>query len=231
MKNTLKKITAAFASAVLCAVPMVSSVTANAAANADARFTFRETYYVDGTAGVKRIEHFFANRKYRTSSPFKTVIAKNADYSGGNSAGDTYYNCGGTLKKTSSLSGPVLSVSAYCNTATDFVPGEYNYCTGYKNYKPQNNEQPSYNSITTFGPFLVGDLNGNSIIDGADYSLLYTGINYCGARNADFKTNISVNGELIPAYKFDINDDGVITDADYEMHLQYISNNLQKFAK
>lgn len=226
MRNTLKKISAAFAAAVLCAVPMASAMSANALANNNARYTFRQTYYVDGSAGVTKIVHSFAVKKTNTDIPTAEKISRYTNYTPYGSAGDEYYLCGGTLTNSVPMSGVVLSASTYCNSPSDFHASTSNFARGYK-----ANGQESYNSVRSFNTFLVGDLNGdNKITNEGDAKLINKALNK-GAVGMDFKSYVYVDGISIPAYKLDIDGNGYINWNDHDMIYKYTSGQITRFAK
>ena len=226
MRNTIKKITAALASAVLCAVPMASAMSANAIADKNARFTFRQTYYVDATAKVTEVRHAFSCKRYNTDVPVAEKTSRYLNYSGGGSAGDTYYNCGGTLTGSGSyLAGVVLSVSTYCNDPSDFHQGT----TYARGYKADGTESP--NSVRSFNTFLVGDLNGDKKVNGTDSSLLENALRNCGAAGKDFKSQIYINGQGYDAYKFDIDGNGAIGWSDLTLMQKYERGQIVRFAK
>ena len=223
--NTIKKITASLAAAVLCAAPVVSSV-ANAAANANARYTYRQTYYVDSTAKVTEVRLSFSCKRYNTSVPVAEKTSRYLNYAGGGSAGDTYYNCGGTLTGSGSyLSGVVLSVSAYCNNPGDFSQGT-SYARGYK-----ANGQESPNSVRSFNTFLVGDINDDKKIDGTDAGLFEDALRNSGAAGKDFKSQIYIHNLGYDAYKFDIDGNGAIDWSDLDMLKKYNEGKIVRFAK
>lgn len=224
--NTISKITASLAAAVLCAAPVVSS-TANAIANDNARFTFRQTYYVDATAKVTEVRHAFTCKRANTSIPVAEKTSRYLNYAGGGSAGDTYYSCGGTLTGSGSyLSGVVLSVSAYCNSPSDFSQGSGTYAIGYK---ADGTESP--NSVRSFNTFLVGDIDGNNKIDGNDAGLFEDALRNSGAAGKDFKSKIYIHNKGYDAYKFDIDGNGSIGWSDLDMLKKYNDGTILRFAK
>ncbi|HNZ98797.1 hypothetical protein [Ruminococcus sp.] len=235
MKHIFKKIAATISAAAMCAAPMANALSANAAASANARYTFRQVYWADGSANVKRFEFSFAVRKYHDSVPFYNLIGNQATIAGGGSAGDSYYSCGGTVTAKTRLSGPFLSVSAYSENPADYADS-FGTCRAYK-----ANGRQSYNSIyysnncnpdyLDCAAFLVGDLNGDLIIDGYDYSILEYAVNQFGISSYGYNSVLSIWGNTVKKYQMDIDNDGDVDTSDVALHLKYISNQITRFDK
>lgn len=235
MKHIFKKIAATISAAAMCAAPMANALSANAAASANARYTFRQVYWADSTARVKNFEFSFAVRQYHDSVPFYNLIGDQATIAGGGSAGDSYYSCGGNVTANTYLSGPFLSVSAYSEDPADYADS-FGTCRAYR-----ANGQPSYNGINYSGncnyerlscsAFLVGDLNGDLIIDGYDYSILEYAVNQLAVSSYSFNTLLNIWGNTVAMLQMDIDDDGDVDSDDVAMHLSYVSNQLVRFDK
>ena len=233
MKHIIKKITASLAAAVMCAAPMASSLSANASVSSNARYTFRQVYWADYSANVKRFEFSFAVRKYHDSVPFYNLIGNQATVAGGGSAGDTYYSCGGTVTANTRLSGPFLSVSAYSENPADYADS-FGTCRAYR-----ANGQQAYNAVNysvnrnydyDWAAFLVGDFNNDLKVDGADYSYLDAVVN-SSMSNYGYSWSVYVLDRTLYMYQFDINDDGVINSDDLDMFRAYDESRLTKFPK
>lgn len=227
MKNTLRKITASLAAAVLCAVPMTSSLSANAEANANARNTFRRIWFIDDSANVVKFVFSFSCKKANTSAPSYTILKGTVTGNGG-SAGTQYYNCGANVERSAGLYGPVCFASAYCNSPSDFVEGSL-VANAYKAGNVQ-----SFNSVHSY-KFLVGDINNDNVVNAKDYDYMCYAIN--NGFTGSYSYTQSVTGTLggsyfsYAKYKFDINGDGYVTSADRTMLANYNNGSLTRFAK
>lgn len=228
MKNTFKKIAATLSAAVMCALPAVNALSANAAASANARYTMRKVYWVDSTAHVRQLGFGFTNTRGGCSPATITGIAPGT-LSVGGSAGDVYYNCGGTLTSTSDICNAAVSFSVVCNNPSYYEEGSNVYCRAYKADGTQ-----SYNSVRTVSAFLVGDVNGDGAINSDDHVI----VDAASHANLTSYTNtkrvaVTLGGatRYYYAYKLDINDDGKVNSADATMLNDYVSGNLQRFAK
>ena len=225
MRNTLKKITASVTTALLFALPMASSMTSNAAANANARYTFREVYYVDPFANITELSVSFSCKKAGTSAPFANALLNNPGFNGTITQGNTLYYCNGYTKSNSpTIKGPALSISAYGNTATS-MSVESSTARGYagKTYVD--------GAVVKFNAFLVGDFNDDKRIDGKDLSIIDAGLSRYNLTNANFQLEKNINGTAYKVYKFDVDGNGVVNSADKTMLNNYISGKLQRFAK
>lgn len=228
MKKTFKKIAATLSAAVMCAIPMASALSANATASSNARYTMRKVYWVDSTAYVKKINVGFTNKRAGCSPATITPLVKGTPSFGG-SAGDVYYNCGGTLTANNYFGGPAISFSVICDSVSDYGQGSNVYCNAFK-----ANGTQSYNSVRTVNAFLVGDVNDDGIINDKDH-VIVDAAGRAGANtySATDRIYVNLNGttKSYLAYKLDINDDGRITLDDAYMLNSYVSNQLQKFPR
>ncbi len=225
MKNTIKKIALAFTSAVLLALPTAGSMTSNAEAKADARYTFREVYYAEPTAGITSVAINYSYSRMGVSSPHLTTLNRNPGLTTACSARQLFFNCqGSTIKNIKPIKGPFFSISAFANTPTS-LKNVTSSATGYIDRTFVEN------SIVDFGPFLVGDINNDKTINNIDFNIMITGLYSYYITNADFKTSVRIEGVSYPIYKFDIDGNGVVNINDKTMLTNYLSGNLQKFAK
>ena len=225
MKHTFKKIAATLSAAVMCALPAVNALSANATASANARYTMRKVYWVDGSANVKKLEFGFTNQRGGCSPATITTIAPGTKSVGG-SAGDSYYNCGGTLTGYGYISGPALSFSVVCDKPSYYKEGSNVYCRAYK-----ANGTQSFNSVRYSQAFLVGDLSGNNVIDGYDYAILDYALNQFGINSYGFDSQVNIWGNTVKKYQMDIDDDGDVDSADSALLMKYISGQITRFEK
>ena len=227
MKKTFKKIAATLSAAVMCAIPMASALSANAAAGPNARCTMRKIYWIDSTAYVKKINVGFTNVREGCSPATITAIAAGTPSFGG-SAGDVYYNCGGTLTANGSdyIKGAAVSFSVLCNSPSCYEQGRNVYCYAYKAGGVQ-----SYNSVHTVDAFLVGDINKDGYVNGSDSGILNTGLCQNAFTNVSYDGVVTINSKNYYYYTFDIDDNGVVNEDDLTMLRNYESSSTYTFER
>ena len=230
MKHTFKKFTAALAAAVMCALPTVNALSANAYANDDARYTFRKTFAVSSPKNVKKLVFGVACSTSGTNGPWAEKIAQgNLERGAGGGVG--VHNAGGTFYPTNyNMVGGMVSIHMVCNSPSDY----HEISTTNYGYAPNGSLIP--NAVTASPTFLVGDVNFDDQIDSDDFNFLYRGIHdKINSTHPKYKfsyfevLNVAVGNSYgnFSAYTFDINDDGYLSQADLDMFLYYTSRNIR----
>ena len=234
MKKNIKAIIAALSASIMCAVPVANSITADAYANAGARFTYRKNFAVSSPKNIKRLVFGVACSTSGTDAPWADKIASGTlERGAGGSVG--VHNAGGTFYPSNrNMVGGMVSVSMLCNS-----PYDYNEIsvTNYA-YGPSGNLIS--NAVGAGPTFLVGDLDLDKDIDAKDYDILYAGVKKVAPNyNSKYKfsyfgyMNVVVGGEghNYSFYEFDINDDGYLSQADLDLFQRYQSGQLTAFTK
>ena len=233
MKNTIKKIAASISAAVLCALPVVNSLTANAYAGPDARYTFRKNYACSSNYHIKDVVFSWSINSNGTSAPQANAIASGTFINGNSGAQNRHIGAGTYSPKNNNVVGGLFSQSFYSTT-----PNFTEYSNTIYTYNTSGN---LVSGAVSAGPtFLVGDLNLDKAINEDDFQILYSGIR---SKTNNFSTsykfsyfgimNVVVGnvGHNYSPYAFDINDDGYLSQADVNMFLQYLSSSTYRFAK
>lgn len=237
MSKVLRKITASIAAAVLCSLPVANSLTANATANSNARFTYRKNFAVSisQTQAIDHISVSLACRSANTSAPVVYKLNHTGTLYQGGSGAPGVYNGGGSFYPTDpNMKGGMVSISVYCNSPSDYKELSY---TSYA-YDANNN---LLGDIVGAGPtFLVGDLNLDKKVDDKDYQILHRGLldqtnNFQNKVEFSYfgMVNVAIGGvgKYYSPYSFDINNDGYLSKADDDMFMRYLSGTLTRFAK
>ena len=218
MKHTLKKITASIAAAVMCAIPTINALSANAYANENARYTYRKVFYVPTAKNIHHTVFGLACRTTNTDAPVADAIAPGTLIPG-SGGGPGCHNAGGSFYfNNPNMTGIVFSEHVYCNSPSDYKEVSW-FAYSYK-----ANGDAIEHGVYSFITFLVGDINWDGIIDGNDYAMLNDAVNVQHISSYTWNTNINVWGTNYPAYKFDIDDDGDLDSNDVTLLLNYISN-------
>ena len=233
MKNTIKKIVATISAAAMCAVPMSNALSANAYANANARYTFRKTFAVSSPKNIKRLVFGVACSTSGTNGPVAHKIA-NGTLETGAGGGVGVHNAGGTFYPSNrNMVGGMVSVHMVCNSPSDY----HEYSTTNYAYAPNGSLIP--NAVSSSPTFLVGDIDLDNDIDEADYQILFRGIykktvesGISAYKFSYFEVmNVAVGGSAgnYSAYSFDINNDGYLSNADLAMFSSYLDGTLTRF--
>ncbi len=238
MSKVFRKITASIAAAVLCSLPVVNSLTANATANSNARFTYRKNFAISISQEnpVDHVSVSLACRSANTSAPTVSALTQDGVLYAGGSGAPGVYNCGGTFYlNDENYKGGIASISLYCNSPADYKE------LSYKNYAYDANNDLIEDGISAGPTFLVGDLNLDKKVDEKDYQILYRGIanqtNEFSVDKVSFSyfgmMNVGIGGvgKYYSPYSFDINNDGFLSAADIEMFNDYLSGNITRFEK
>ena len=213
MKHTLKKITASIAAAVMCAIPAANALSANAEASITARFTYRKIYYVPNAKNIDHVVFGLACNSSHTSSPSSIPIAYGS-LTPGYGGGPGFYNEGGTFVPTDpNVTGRIVSQSVHCDSAADYHERS-SFAYAYK-----ANGQAINNAVYSLPTFLVGDFDGDNDIDGDDYSIINHAVNVKHiSENYSVYTTTSFDlggvYRTYKVYKFDVNNDGYVNNAD-----------------
>ena len=232
MKKAFRKITASIAAAVMFALPAANSLTTSATANANARFTYRKVFAVSSTKNIDHLVFGVACRSAHTDAPTAHKIGKGTLSPGGSGAPGVY-NGGGTFYPTNKkISGGIVSVHMYCDSASDYQEIR---TTNYA-YSPSGALMS--NAVSACPTFLVGDLDLDGDLDNNDFQILCRGVQQkttdVGKTKYEFSyfevMNVHVGNTYgnFSAYSFDINDDGVLSNADITMLNNYFSNSSYK---
>ena len=224
MKHTFKKITAALAAAVMCALPTVNALSANAYANDNARYTFRKTYIVTRSSNIDAISFSWNINSNGSSAPQVTTLVDGEFMNGGTGVINHHIGAGSFFPDNPNVTGPVFTQSFISNTNSPTVYG--NSVSVFK-----TNGQIDNSGIVVTDKFLVGDINGDKAINGSDSSILDTGLNQGKFNNKKFNQTVSINNKTYSVYIFDINDDGVIDSNDLAMLRMYESSSTYRFER
>lgn len=205
MKMNFKKIAASVSAAVLCAVPMMNAVSANATAS-NPKYTYRSVLFIYGNSrNAKSVSYNYSSKKSGATNPTYRKGDFEGTHSGNGSAGDSYYSCGGIFTASGNFNagGRVLTISAKTDSAS--------FTEGTKTAKVYNAAGTQISVNTYWTPaFMVGDLNGDKKVDGSDYSYLHEAVFNCHATEMDLNSRITVFGKSIPVYEFDIDNNGFV---------------------
>ncbi|MBR6994665.1 MAG: hypothetical protein IKH96_01460 [Ruminococcus sp.] len=226
MKHTFKKFTAALAAAVMCALPTVNALSANAYANDNARYTFRKTYIVTRSSDIDAISFSWNINSNGNSAPQVTTLVPGEFMNGGTGVINHHIGAGSFFPTNPNVTGPVFTQSFISNTNTPTVYG--NSVSVFK-----TNGQIDNSAIVVTDKFLVGDLDKDGDIDAADREIVRRA-SYSNLTSYTDTTYVYLNStQRYLAYQLDINDDGKVNTADYNMIYQYVrgANYLLRFPK
>ena len=165
MKHTFKKFTAALAAAVMCALPAVNTLSANAYANDNARYTFRKTYIVTRSSDIDAISFSWNINSNGNSAPQVTTLVPGEFMNGGTGVINHHIGAGSFFPTNPNVTGPVFTQSFISNTNTPTVYG--NSVSVFK-----TNGQIDNSAIVVTDKFLVGDLDKDGDIDAADREIV-----------------------------------------------------------
>ncbi len=233
MNKTFKKITTSITAAVLCALPLVNSFTASAAANANARYTYRKVFAVSSSKNIDRLVFGVACKTYGTDAPVADQIGSGSlTRAGGGSVG--CHSAGGTFEPSNhNMVGGMVSVHMHCNSPSNYKE------ISVTNFAYDPNGKLINNAVSASPTFLVGDINLDKKIDAKDYDLLYAAVAKMTTKSYRYKFNYfevmnvavgDVSGNF-SAYEFDINNDGYLSSADTALFQKYARGDIDRFAE
>ncbi len=226
MKNTFKKVLATISAAAMCAIPTISSLSANAVAPADARLTWRRDYFVtQANLNLDRIIISWGLNSNGVSAPAAVKMRSEDTLNIGGGGAVNYYNGGGNFyTHSSNRNRKYLAVTShiYTNRTSlyDETGSAYAYTTSNANISSKIYTTPS---------FIVGDFNNDKKVDGGDESILaeaYLKSGYRSSFTHTDKVNFTLGGKYysINLYKLDINNDGIISPSDKAMLSDYTNS-------
>ena len=221
MKHTFKKITAALAAAVMCALPSVNALSANAYAGDDAMYTFRKIYYSPYNSNIDHIVFSWNINSNGTSAPKTTKLASGNLVNGGGGAPNHHIAGGSFYPSNPSVTGRIFSQSFY---SYDTSVTEY----GTSIYVYDRNGNLVNGGARTYDTILVGDMDRDKDVDAFDFSLINHIINVEGYRLNKILSqysakNVYLNGRnyTVYSYQMDIDNDG---DVDLNDFNQYVAH-------
>ena len=257
MKNNFKRITASIAATALCAVStMVTSVNAANYPRYTYRTVFtRQAQPVlnNQPTSIKNVVINYSVRKNRPYAQYNVINTNSKSlYSlvpgtTGNSAGDKYFTCGGTFQAkyaNDTKRGIVCTISSITSSTVSPDPSftvisknkngiEVDRNTQNVDYYGLSINEVNYKwSAIAVDTILVGDLNGDNEVDGKDYNIFMYAKSLAQSRQIYDTIWVRIDQNttaLLPVYKFDINNDGMINDNDYKQFDRYLSGMLPYF--
>lgn len=223
MKHTLRKVFATISAAAMCAIPTISSLSANAVAPENARFTFRRDYFVtQANLNLDRIIISWGLNSNGTSAPAAVKMRSEDTLQIGGGGAVNYHNGGGNFyTHANNRNRKYLAVTShiYTNKTSlyDETGSAYAYTTTNANVSSKIYTTPS---------FIVGDLNGDKNVDGNDYSVILEAYNkkgYTSSFTKDDKVTFTLGNKTynLKLYLLDINNDGRFTSADSSLLKYY----------
>lgn len=236
MNKTFKKITTSITAAVLCALPLVNSFTASAAANANARYTYRTVFAVQTAKNVDLLVAGVACKSANTDAPTADKLASGTITGNGGGAPGLHAGGANFYPTNHNVTGGLISFHMHCNSPSDYKE------VSITNYAYDPNGKLISNAVKALPTFLVGDLNNDKKINAKDCDILTEAINKVTnyKPNTSYKFNYfsKVSFELggvsysnIPLYKLDINNDGYLSIDDISMHIGYSDGTVTRFKK
>lgn len=219
MKHTLRKVFATISAAAMCAIPTISSLSANAVAPSNARYTFRRSYFItQANKNIDRIIISWGLNSNGTSAPAAVKMRSEDNLVIGGSGAVNYHNGGGNFYlHSSNRNRKYLAVTShiYTNRTSlyDETGSAYAYTTSNANVS---------SSVYTTPSFMVGDLNGDKTVDGNDYSVILEAYNkkgYVSSFTKDDNVSFTLGNRSynLKLYLLDINNDGAFSYADVSL--------------
>lgn len=226
MKHTLRKVFATISAAAMCAIPTITSLSANAVAPENARFTFRRDYFIaQANKNIDRIIISWGLNSNGTSAPAAVKMRSEDTLQIGGGGAVNYHNGGGNFyTHSSNRNRKYLAVTSHIYTNKTSL---YDETGSAYAYTPSNVNVSSAVYMTP--SFMVGDLNGDKNVDGNDYSVILAAYNKKG-NVYSFTHTDSVSFKLgnknynIKTYLLDIDNDGKFTSADPALLYHYTQN-------
>ncbi|WP_019679114.1 hypothetical protein [Ruminococcus flavefaciens] len=228
MKNTIKKIAASISAAVLCALPVVNSLTANAYAGPDAMYTYRKVYYSPYNSNIDRVIFSWNINSNGTSAPTNTRLAAGTLQDGGSGAPNHHIGGGNFYPTNSAVTGRIFSQSFYSvdTSITEYSNNIYVY---------NKNNQLVNSGVRTFPTMLVGDIDGDNDVDSFDFSLINHVINVEGYRLSNITSphsfkGVELNGRhyTVYSYQLDIDNDGDVDSTDFDIYAEHNNGSFTK---
>ena len=206
MKKALTKIAATLSAALLGALPMANSLSASAASPSGVKTYRTYLYYSGGATQTRRVDvEFYTNNPLKVKGNARTTGCLNGwmdrEEKGGNSYGERFYKSWKTQNITTGVGTlfKVVSEIKSGNSTYNDLAGAYEIKAYNANNQLISGTQYCFSAST----YLVGDINGNGVVNNADYTILNNIVN----GNYAPTTGTEIRGG-------DINGDGVINATD-----------------